>query len=328
MNSARTQIILRLAMNRRAKAVDAVIQATSATPSSVEGVPSRPPRRIPEPLLDGYTMGGKVPLRYCYLDESVPDGKALHLTSEDYQMYFATFAHQRFPYYGYEGYTFFEAQEHYPFKNKDIIIYGLAGCNCDAFALWAGARQLHIVEYNPVICEHEKVSVHTPAEFARKGVQADCAISYSSFEHDGLGRYGDPLNPDGDLEAMAACHRSLKMGGLLFLGIPLGQDCVVFNAHRIYGRHRLPLLLKGYALLDVFTCYRSAAPEFPFRQPLGEYRDQMLLVLQTIDTDWPDDDWLLARKASAEKNAATFRNHRILSLINKFIHDHKHGLAA
>jgi Caenorhabditis protein of unknown function, DUF268 len=30
----------------------------------------------------------------------------------------------------------------------------------------------------------------------------DAGFSISSFEHDGLGMYGDPLDPDGDLKAM------------------------------------------------------------------------------------------------------------------------------
>jgi hypothetical protein len=40
----------------------------------------------------------------------------------------------------------------------------------------------------------------------------DVAMSISSFEHDGLGRYGDPLNPDGDMNAMRSARRLLKQG--------------------------------------------------------------------------------------------------------------------
>jgi hypothetical protein len=37
-------------------------------------------------------------------------------------------------------------------------------------------------------------------------------------EHDGLGRYGDPINPFGDLESIARARCLLKHGGILFLG--------------------------------------------------------------------------------------------------------------
>ena len=33
----------------------------------------------------------------------------------------------------------------------------------------------------------------------------DFAFSYSSYEHDGLGRYGDPINPVGDLSQFKRC---------------------------------------------------------------------------------------------------------------------------
>jgi hypothetical protein len=40
----------------------------------------------------------------------------------------------------------------------------------------------------------------------------DVVLSISSFEHDGLGRYGDPLNPNGDMIAMRSTRRLLKKG--------------------------------------------------------------------------------------------------------------------
>jgi SAM-dependent methyltransferase len=53
-------------------------------------------------------------------------------------------------------------------------------------------------------------------------------------EHVGLGRYGDPLDPDGDLKAMAELQRVLAPGGALMFVVPVGSPRVVFNAHRVY----------------------------------------------------------------------------------------------
>lgn len=53
-------------------------------------------------------------------------------------------------------------------------------------------------------------------------------------EHVGLGRYGDPLDPDGDLKAMAELKRVLAPGGDLLFVVPVGRPRVAFNAHRIY----------------------------------------------------------------------------------------------
>lgn len=53
-------------------------------------------------------------------------------------------------------------------------------------------------------------------------------------EHIGLGRYGDPIDPCGDLKAMAELQRVLAPGGSLLFVVPVGRPRVMFNAHRIY----------------------------------------------------------------------------------------------
>lgn len=53
-------------------------------------------------------------------------------------------------------------------------------------------------------------------------------------EHIGLGRYGDPLDPDGDLAAASELSRVLADGGELLFVVPVGRPRVVFNAHRVY----------------------------------------------------------------------------------------------
>lgn len=53
-------------------------------------------------------------------------------------------------------------------------------------------------------------------------------------EHIGLGRYGDPLDPDGDLRAMAELQRVVAPAGSLLFVVPVGRPRVVFNAHRVY----------------------------------------------------------------------------------------------
>ena len=46
---------------------------------------------------------------------------------------------------------------------------------------------------------------------------------FCSFDHDGLGRYGDPINPDADLEAMQNAQRLLRPGHKMFLTVPIGK---------------------------------------------------------------------------------------------------------
>ncbi len=80
------------------------------------------------------------------------------------------------------------------------------------------------------------------------------AATFSSIEHAGLGRFGDPLNPDGDLEVMQQVHCMLKQGSLFFVGALENSDkekgSLEFNAQRIYGTKRLELLFRGWEILS------------------------------------------------------------------------------
>lgn len=53
-------------------------------------------------------------------------------------------------------------------------------------------------------------------------------------EHIGLGRYGDPIDPDGTNKAIRELSRVLAPGGHLYFGIPIGRERVCFNAHRVF----------------------------------------------------------------------------------------------
>jgi hypothetical protein len=44
----------------------------------------------------------------------------------------------------------------------------------------------------------------------------------------------------------------VKPGGLLLLAVPTGTDKVMWNAARIYGKHRLPKLTEGWNWIDSF----------------------------------------------------------------------------
>lgn len=54
------------------------------------------------------------------------------------------------------------------------------------------------------------------------------------IEHIGLGRYGDPMDPEGDLKAISELKRVLAPGGNLLIVVPVGKQRIQWNAHRIY----------------------------------------------------------------------------------------------
>lgn len=56
-----------------------------------------------------------------------------------------------------------------------------------------------------------------------------------TIEHVGLGRYGDPMDYDGDIKAINELKRVLAPDGSLFFVVPMGgKSQICFNAHRIY----------------------------------------------------------------------------------------------
>lgn len=54
------------------------------------------------------------------------------------------------------------------------------------------------------------------------------------IEHIGLGRYGDPVDPQGYADAARELSRVLAPEGILLLGTPVGRERLCFDAHRVF----------------------------------------------------------------------------------------------
>ncbi len=97
------------------------------------------------------------------------------------------------------------------FVQSSVVVVGTLEPWYEAVALYFGASNTMILEYNTLHYRHPKMSSSTPDEYraihAARRLRFDVGASSSSFEHDGLGRYGDPINPNGDLQStpMATC---------------------------------------------------------------------------------------------------------------------------
>jgi SAM-dependent methyltransferase len=55
-----------------------------------------------------------------------------------------------------------------------------------------------------------------------------------ALEHFGLGRYGDPIDPEGYQRGFANMVRLLKPAGKFYLSVPIGLERVEFNANRVF----------------------------------------------------------------------------------------------
>lgn len=53
------------------------------------------------------------------------------------------------------------------------------------------------------------------------------------LEHFGLGRYGDPVDPETCFKCFDNIQKKLKRDGKLYLSLHIGKERVEFNAHRV-----------------------------------------------------------------------------------------------
>jgi len=143
-------------------------------------------------------------------------------------------------------------------KGKHVAVIGTEIPWIEAVVLNLGADKITTIEYRKLYIEHPRVSVVTPFQYAarflnRTAENFDTVVSYSSIEHTGLGRYGDPLMPYGDIEATAQIWCAMKAGGYFFLALPVSRskECVLqWNAHRFYSYYRLQHLTANFKVLE------------------------------------------------------------------------------
>lgn len=74
-----------------------------------------------------------------------------------------------------------------------------------------------------------------------------------SLEHFGLGRYGDPIDPEACFKCFASIQKKMKKGGKLYISVPIGKERLEFNAHRIFYTRTIIESFNQCRLLE-FSC--------------------------------------------------------------------------
>lgn len=102
----------------------------------------------------------------------------------------------------------------------------------------AAFRKIQVVDIRPLTSlGHDNIEF-IQADLMRKSARLPTADSISSLhaiEHFGLGRYGDPVDPEGHQKGFSNLVDMLESGGTLYISFPIGrQNEVHFNAHRVF----------------------------------------------------------------------------------------------
>jgi len=77
----------------------------------------------------------------------------------------------------------------------------------------------------------------------------DSISSLHAIEHFGLGRYGDPIDYFGHLKAIENITKMLQVGGTFYFSVPIGNQRIEFNAHRIFSvRYLMEIFSENFEL--------------------------------------------------------------------------------
>jgi hypothetical protein len=233
-----------------------------------------PPRNIPKNLFSDYTLNGKINVFYEYFNDS-------HYHNSNTKICLDLIERARRKETGGYGKTdefLYEAFSEHLTNKENILIFGSQIPWYEAICQTHGIRKIVISEYNEINCTTCKSMYQyvRPKELKQLKQKFHNLLSISSFEHDGLGRYGEPLNPNADIETMQEICNYVYDDGLLFLSVPIGKDTLVWNAHRIYGKIRLPMLLRGWNLIAEYGFREKCFDFLPqdFIQPIFVLRKQ------------------------------------------------------
>jgi len=222
-----------------------------------------PPRNPPADLLQNFTINGQCPIsRFRYIDESIDSKKpaSKRFNAKQFRKLMQLDNVTNINHYK-DKHVLKPAFVRYKhvIDGKRVAVVGTLTPWAEAMLVNLGARSVTTIEYTKLVIEHERVSTITPYRIAEQFVKGqatlfDTVFSYSSLEHSGLGRYGDPITPFGDLEASAQVWCMVKPGGHFILAVPASVDrvecSIVWNAHRVYGVARLQHLTANWRVLE------------------------------------------------------------------------------
>lgn len=127
------------------------------------------------------------------------------------------------------------------------------GSRIDGFvAHVASFRKIEILDIRELKSNIENVTF-TKADLMNVPVDliasCDSISSLHAIEHFGLGRYGDPIDYFGHKKALDNILRMLKPGGKFYFSVPIGEQRIEFNAHRVFSvAYLVDLLQKNYKI--------------------------------------------------------------------------------
>ena len=155
---------------------------------------------------------------------------------------------------GYFHQDLFAARKIYaenPLRHVDI------GSRIDGFVSHIAVfREIEIFDIRPINSNVKNITfkqadlMQLPEEMVS---YCDSISALHSIEHFGLGRYGDPIDYEGHIKAIKNITKILKDDGIFYFSVPIGEQHIEFNAHRVFSINYIWDLLNHDYLLISFS---------------------------------------------------------------------------
>lgn len=145
-----------------------------------------------------------------------------------------------------------EVKEHY-----DI------GSRVDGFIahLLAANIKVNMIDVRPFRGEVENLFTIVDDATMLKQFEDDSIASLSalcSLEHFGLGRYGDPVDPEACFKCFSQIQRKMSTGGRLYISVPVGMERVAFNNCRIFNPNTIVSSFNKLKLIEYSVIVNNA----------------------------------------------------------------------
>lgn len=112
------------------------------------------------------------------------------------------------------------------------------GSRIDGFvAHVASFRSIGIVDIRPLPSTGHENIIFIQADLMNESSLpvVDSVSCLHAIEHFGLGRYTDPIDPNGHLRGFSNLLKILSKNGMLYISFPIGRENEIhFNAHRVF----------------------------------------------------------------------------------------------
>jgi len=217
--------------------------------------------QLPSELKDMYTYNGRLDVQDYFLNtayEGIGRNEATVFTKEQVEKYITAWKDGKpIDTHGYWNASNIvsAAADYINVTGLTVLVVGTQDPWLEAVLLSKNPKKVVTLEYGYFISEYPGLSFIRMEEFREQFLNGtmetfDAVFTFSSVEHSGQGRYGDPLNPWGDILAMAQAWCVSKKQAKLAIGtqtmVSRGSDLNAFNAHRIYGPVMYPFLATNW----------------------------------------------------------------------------------